>query len=142
MDNLRRRGRVVVNACPLCLSAEESVNHLMLNCSMANSIWSAILNYFHVSWVLPRHIGELFEAWKLQIGATRGRTMWRLSFLATVWAIWKGRNRRCFEGRSSTTVDVVDKARLNVAVWVSILPTFRGLPIDTILRSWKDVAFS
>lgn len=100
---------------------------------MANSIWKTILNWFDYNWVLLRRISALFEAWNLQIGVAKGRIMWRLSFLAIVWAIWKEKNSRCFEGRSSTMGDVVEKARLNVAIWASILSMFRGLPFDTIL---------
>lgn len=32
IDNLRRRGVIVVNACPLCLEDEEIIDHLILNC--------------------------------------------------------------------------------------------------------------
>lgn len=46
MDNLRRHGMVVVNAFPLCMSAEESADHLMLNCTVAYQIWATILNWF------------------------------------------------------------------------------------------------
>ena len=31
LDNLRRRGRILVNGCPMCLCEEESVDHLMVN---------------------------------------------------------------------------------------------------------------
>lgn len=114
MDNLQRRGMVVVNACPLCISAKNQVDHSMLNYTMAYRIWITILNWFGCGRVLPRSIVELFEAWKLRIGTSKGKTMWRLLFLATVWAIWTGRNRRCFERSSSSLVEVVDMARLSV----------------------------
>lgn len=29
MDNLRQRGKIVVNCCPMCLGDEESVDHLL-----------------------------------------------------------------------------------------------------------------
>ena len=35
MDNLRRRGRIEVNGCLMCLSDEGLVDHLMLNCKIA-----------------------------------------------------------------------------------------------------------
>lgn len=133
---------VIVNACPLCISAEESVDHLMLNCTMAHQICTTILNSFGCSWVLPRSIVELFEAWRFQIRTSKGKAMSRLSFLVTIWAIWKERNCRCFEGSSSSLADVVDEARLNVVTWISILPAFRGLSTDIIMLNWKDVAFS
>ena len=48
MDNLRRRKMIMVNACPMCLTEEESVDHLLLKCKLANSIWLSILRWFQV----------------------------------------------------------------------------------------------
>lgn len=95
---------IVVN---VCLSVEESIDHLILICLMAFQIWSSVLNWFWCNWVLPRCIFDQFDAWKLQIGSPKGRKMWRLSFFATFWAIWKERNCRCFEGKCSSITDVV-----------------------------------
>lgn len=36
MDNLRRRGKILVNGCGMCLCEEESLYHLLLNCRMAH----------------------------------------------------------------------------------------------------------
>ena len=38
MENLRRRGKVVVNGCPMCLSEEETMDHLLLNCKVAQML--------------------------------------------------------------------------------------------------------
>lgn len=38
MDNLRRRNMIMVNACPLCLAAEETMDHRLLNCWVAKEI--------------------------------------------------------------------------------------------------------
>lgn len=32
LDNLRRRRLIVVNACPMCLNDEETVDHLLVQC--------------------------------------------------------------------------------------------------------------
>eukprot|EP00268_Persea_americana_P012099 TRINITY_DN15081_c1_g4_i1.p1 TRINITY_DN15081_c1_g4~~TRINITY_DN15081_c1_g4_i1.p1 ORF type:complete len:107 (-),score=14.64 TRINITY_DN15081_c1_g4_i1:104-424(-) len=49
MDNLRRRGMVVVNACPLCLKNEESMDQLLLRCNFAYRTWSVVLGWFGCS---------------------------------------------------------------------------------------------
>lgn len=50
----------------------------------------------------------------------------QLSFLTTNWAIYKERDQSCFEGKPSTTTDVIARTRFSVASWFSILPDFQG----------------
>jgi hypothetical protein len=38
IDNLHRRGMIVVNRCWLCESDGESVDHLLLHCGVANAV--------------------------------------------------------------------------------------------------------
>lgn len=64
----------------MCLCVEESVDHLLLNCMKVYEIWTMIRSWFDCNWVLPYGIGDLFDGWQLQIGVSRGRTMWSLSF--------------------------------------------------------------
>lgn len=85
MDNLRRRRVLVVNACPMCLSDEETIDHLLRNCKTAQFIWKATLGWFHNCGPLPQSIPTLFEYWKMGVGSKGGKTMW--SLLAVLWSI-------------------------------------------------------
>ena len=49
MDNLCRRRKIIVNAYPMCLADEESVDHLLLNCRVAKGLWFEVLSWFHCS---------------------------------------------------------------------------------------------
>lgn len=44
MDNLLRRKKILVIACPMCLANEETVDHLLLNCKVAQGLWLAVLS--------------------------------------------------------------------------------------------------
>ena len=131
-----------MNGCPMCLRDEESVEHLLLNCKSAQTIWMAIIGGFDCCWALPHSLPELFQAWKTPIGDPRGKVMWRLSFLLVIWTIWKERNMRCFEGIACNESRLVEKLKFLGAFWVSILPYFRGYSLDQIASHWKEVAFS
>lgn len=108
MDNLQRHNVIVVNACPLCLANEKTMDHLLLNCWGAKEIWNSFFKSFDYSWILPDSIlllfnswwsifsGILFEVWssslpQIATGSFYGRLRLLLKFLLSL---------RWFEGTS------------------------------------------
>lgn len=81
MDNLRCRKKIIVNACPMCLEDDESVDHLLIRCKAAREVWSHVLRWFDCSLVFPTTVFEAFDSLHLNLLSARGRIMWRLSFL-------------------------------------------------------------
>ena len=138
MDNLTRRGKILVNACPMCLEEEETVDHLTLNCRVANMIWNSVLGWFSYSWAFPRPIQDLIKSWKSPISHPRGKEMWNVAFLAVIWTLWKERSARCFEGVEKRCEFLWEKIKFSVASWVSINPIFQDSSVDQIMRNWKE----
>lgn len=68
--------------------------------------------------------------------------MWKLSFLAAIWSIWKERNRRCFEGKVANVNMVMEAVKRSVALWVSLLPQFKSILMPSIFQNWKETADS
>ena len=54
MEQLQRRGYSLANRCFLCLSEEETVDHLLLHCVKMRALWSLLFSLFGVAWVLSR----------------------------------------------------------------------------------------
>lgn len=134
---------MVVNACPMCLAGEETLDHLLLSCKVAQALWrSVLIRLFGCSWVLHRHHRELFKEWYLLPGSVKGRIMWRSSFLVIIWTIWREWNSRCFDNKHSDIGALCDKVKFLVAAWVIILPQFRGSSMDMITHNCKEVAFA
>ena len=140
MDNLKRRGKIVVNACPMCLKDEEIVDHLLLRCKIAMKIWNTFLTWLGCSWVPPNQIQDLFTALKSPIGSHKGKEMWKLTFLAVIWCIWKERNARRFEGTAANGESICGKIKFSVVQWVLIYPILKDISVDQILYNWKEVA--
>lgn len=119
----------------MCLADEEMVDHLLLGCKTTYSLWISVLSWFGLSCVFPKTLSDHFNAWKLMLGITKGKDLRRTSFLATLWVIWKERNSRCFDGKSSNMQSILDHIRFETATWVSTSPQFRDTPTDMIMQN-------
>jgi hypothetical protein len=83
---------ISVNRCWLCESNGESVDHLLLHCGVANTLWNVIFNRFGLCWVMLGSVRELFTCWW-----TKGRLSvvnWKMVPLCLIWCIWRERNAR------------------------------------------------
>jgi len=63
MNNLRKRYVIVINRCYMCKKTGESVDHLLLHCDVASTLWSSLFNHFGMSWVMPIRVIDLFACW-------------------------------------------------------------------------------
>lgn len=93
----------------MCRSDGESVNHLLIHCPVAWELWNFVLNLFHLSWVMPRSIKEIFRSWSLYKRRKRS-SLWDAAPLAVYWTIWKERNQRAFDN------EVMSIARLKESI--------------------------
>ena len=59
LDNLILCGRPLVNRCYLCCCNAESVDHLLLFCLVAHSLWMYMLQLFGIDWVMPGSVEDL-----------------------------------------------------------------------------------
>jgi hypothetical protein len=48
LDNLRKRGLIVVKSCYMCKRSGESINYLLLHCEVAHTLWSVLFSLFGV----------------------------------------------------------------------------------------------
>lgn len=55
--------------------------------------------------------------------------------------LWKKGNLRFYEGVYSKEDIVLHKIKFQVAIWVSNLPNFKGISIDSMVCNWKQAAF-
>jgi hypothetical protein len=49
LDNLCKRGIIVVGWCCMCKQSGESINHLLLHYEMARALWSVLFSHFDVT---------------------------------------------------------------------------------------------
>ena len=59
LDNLMLRGRPLANRCCLCCNNAEFVDHLLLFCLIAHSLWMYMIRFFGIEWVMPGSVVDL-----------------------------------------------------------------------------------
>lgn len=100
LDNLIRRGHILVNWCCLCCGEAESVAHLLVHCPVTHRLWMLVVATFGLAWVQPVSVMEVLQSWMGGRVGRRRRKAWLLSSHCIVWLVWLERNRRVFQGVS------------------------------------------
>lgn len=73
MENLQWQGVILVNWCCMCKQDRESVDHLLLHCSMARELWALALSLFGIHWVMPKRMADF---WKGRFDRHHSRGNW------------------------------------------------------------------
>ena len=99
-DNLLKQRIIILDLCCMCRSGGDSVNHLPMHCSVAQELWSMILNMFGVSWLMPRDVVDLLSCWFGKVGKDEAGVIWKAIPHCLMWCLWYERNARTFTGES------------------------------------------
>jgi hypothetical protein len=94
-DNLIRRNWTRSPLCQFCREHESS-NHLFFGCVAAKFVWSAMANVIG-SPTRNESFSQFFRWFPKFVSASRNTQIAGLT--AICWAIWKLRNRVCFENK-------------------------------------------
>ena len=77
-DNLQRRGFVMVGWCCMCRCNGETVDHLLLHCSVVNELWGFVFQLFGVDWVMFRRVLDQVVGWRNWFGK-HSSDVWNLA---------------------------------------------------------------
>ena len=116
LDNLILRGRPLANRCYLCCSNAESVDHLLLFCLIAHSLWIYMLWLFGIDWVMLGSIEDLLFCWFHWLGK-HSSDIWDLVSGCLMWTLWFERNRRAFEDEGKTVVQLLEFCQRTLFDW-------------------------
>lgn len=139
IDNPRLHKMIIVNACPLCLSATESVSHLLLHCKFSYQIWIHFFQLLGVLSCLPHSCGKLFNEDVVVSGTSFRRSLWWVTSWSIVWSIWLERNNRIFHGKERYVTFILDIIKIRAAWWLVGSPTFRGVSISDVCRDSASI---
>ena len=96
LDNLQKRDINVVNRCSLCKEGFEDKDHLFLNCTYSQQVWSSILNYWNISWFHQNNADLCFKSWICPSNDTDVVFLWKITLHHLWWGVWTERNNKIF----------------------------------------------
>ena len=80
----------------MCCCAAESMDHLLLHCPVAYSLWVQMLQVFGIQWVMPGSVESLVFCWSNWLGKFSS-DIWNMVPGCLMWVVWMERNRCSFE---------------------------------------------
>lgn len=87
----------------MCEEEAEVNGHLFLHCRIATDLWNMFICMLEVDWTMPKTTFEVLTQWQ-GIGKRGSKEDWWKYVPACIWwSLWKERNERCFEGRTSSS---------------------------------------
>lgn len=92
-DNMRKRKWTGDPTCRFC-DAVETTNHLFFQCPTAKVVWGIVATCMGANTV-PSNLNQYWNWIKLSI--PDGNQFYTFGLAAISWAIWKARNKACFE---------------------------------------------
>ncbi|KAF1867299.1 hypothetical protein Lal_00049728 [Lupinus albus] len=99
------------NLCSFCNDHLESTHHLFSTCTFTYHIWQSMYKWLDISNALPL---TPFNHYLSHLGMTKDKkekNVWRIIWLATIWAIWLHRNDIIFNHVRPSSLHLLDSAR-------------------------------
>ena len=116
LDNLMLWGLPLANRCFMCFCSAEFVDHLLIHCLVAYSLWLQMLQAFGIQWVMPGSVESLVSCWSKWFGKY-ALDVWNMVLGCLMWDVWLERNRRSFEVLKRTLDQLQALSRNTLFEW-------------------------
>jgi hypothetical protein len=129
-DRLARRGLPNNGVCPLCERHDEDINHLLLQCLYARSVWFRVLRPLDLHRLTPRATDTLAEWWpaSASLVVSKSQRGFNSLCLLTMRALWLERNARIFDAKTSSIPSLIVCIKDEWLSWVKCRgKSFQGI---------------
>jgi hypothetical protein len=121
-DRLAKRGWPHTPSCQLCRCTPETARHILFECRYSRRIWSAAASWLSCPDLLlsmGTNRPKVLEYWqataKSPSSSPKGL---KTAIMLIAWEIWKERNERVFNGKSSLPSEVMRRIKKEGEAWV------------------------
>ncbi|XP_071923229.1 uncharacterized protein [Coffea arabica] len=154
-STLQRKGMILPSKCVGCKASQESVDHLLVQCTTARAVWSHYARMFGYAMDRELSLSSMLFLWVLNIPTgVKEHIRLVVSFLIC-WYIWRSRNEAKFQGASMAVQSIIFQtdAQLDLMVAAGLFKNehFRGdqeytcarggrkrkLQIGLVLLAWE-----
>jgi hypothetical protein len=108
-DNLVKKNRPCDPCCALCYCLPENADHLLTECNFTEAVWDKVALHFQVHHAICQFQKGNVMDWIASIAVSCSRKEQCLNggiVLSFWWHIWKERNRRVFDQKESSSLQV------------------------------------
>ncbi|KAL4584844.1 hypothetical protein LXL04_009454 [Taraxacum kok-saghyz] len=85
--------------CPLCNEQEETVNHLLGSCTVANAMWGKVFRWMQLQRISVSSMDQLFD-WLEGVKVSKDKKkLIEVILCTTLWGMWRYRNDVIHESR-------------------------------------------
>ncbi|KAL4586442.1 hypothetical protein LXL04_011078 [Taraxacum kok-saghyz] len=135
----KRHVQLPDHLCGFCNTEEETCEHLFLQCPWAKEVWRGVEEWGGFELRNIGSIQQLLSITNHQTQPTRDKKMTNTLLLVTLWALWKSRNDRNFNGRVTPPWRTIEEIKSQSFLWIKN----RGVTtIPSWVNWWKQVSSS
>jgi hypothetical protein len=120
-DRRLRRGLHSHVLCPMCTTADKTIDHLSVGCTFGHRVWAGVNRRLGFTLPVPSHDVSLAKWWTSTVAhlPSGRRKDGNSIIMLVIRSIWLERNARVFEGKASPSDVVLDMVVDTWCAWMA-----------------------
>lgn len=118
---LQRIGVLDENDCTMCVFCEleaKSVVHVLISWPLVQKVWTGLLQWWRMLWVVPGSIECLLHWWAGNCLMRTKSRIWKTIPLVALWSIWKHRNDYLFNNIHPDMEELQEAIIIRLVIWL------------------------
>ncbi|XP_022041955.1 uncharacterized protein LOC110944608 [Helianthus annuus] len=128
---LKRNIHVEDTLCPLCMSDDETTEHLFLSCFIASNIWNGVSAWCKVPNIFAFSIKDLLDFHLTLRVPEKKKVAVQGIIIIVCWSLWRARNNVKFSNLSVKIDSILSEVKSLSFLWFSNRSKFKGI-------GWRD----
>ena len=107
-----------LNHCSFCHTSPETLDHVLLSCSISWAVWTSIAENLGLRLVNHQNFRQFYEWWMCRrFPNTLKKKIHILAFFAIAWSLWSTRNKVVFQNYVYDHLTLYHTVQWRIALW-------------------------